>query len=365
MDSAVGALTQLEERRGRGLGTTASWDSIRVRWQDLAQRVRSLSAEESNTRHTVLLADVLAHLRRIGDKTGLAADPDLDAFYLSDSILNQIPWTAEYLGQLATQGSGIAARSAMTADEEAQVRYLIRQVTTSMDFMDRNFESVFSYNEDLRKELDGTVSTAMNSAGYLRNLSQRELLERPEIRVQPRAYLENGSATVEKLFKLHEMATVHLRTLLERRMARLTGQKWTQLSWALGLLLLSGVLVFVIQKGITEQVRSMSETFRQISRGDYGARAEVYSRDELGTMAVTTNVMLANTLSLIQSREERDRIQDSIRKLLDDVSGVAEGDLTKEAEVTAEMTGAIADAINYMLGEYGRSSAPFRVRRRT
>ncbi len=351
VDGAVGVLTQLEERRGRGLGTTASWDSIRVRWQDLAQRVRSLSPEESNTRHTALLADVLAHLRRIGDKTGLSADPDLDAFYLSDSILNQIPWTAEYLGQLATQGSGIAARSAMTANEEAQVRYLIRQVTTSMDFMDRNFESVFRYNEDLRKELDGTVSTAMNSAGYLRNLSQRELLEKPEIRVQPRTYLENGSATVDKLFKLHEMATVHLRTLLERRLARLTNQKWTQLSWALGLLLLAGVLVFVIQKGITEQVRSMSETFRQISRGDYDARAEVYSRDELGTMATTTNVMLANTLSLIQSREERDRIQDSIRKLLDDVSGVAEGDLTKEAEVTAEMTGAIADAINYMLGE--------------
>ncbi len=351
VDQSVGVLSQIEQRRGRGLGTTASWESIRVRWQDLAQRVRSLSAEESNARHTALLADVLAHLRRVGDKTGLSTDPDLDAFYLSDSILNQIPWTAEYLGQLATQGSGIAARSAMTADEEAQVRFLVRQVSTSIEFMDRNFASVFRYNEDLRKELDGPVSTAMNSAGYLRNLSQRELLDRPEIRVQPRAYLENGSATVEKLFKLHEMATVHLRALLERRLARLIEQKWTQLSWALGLMLLAAVLVFAIQKGITEQVRSMSETFRQISRGDYDARAEIYSRDELGTMAETTNVMLANTLSLIQSREERNRIEDSIRKLLDDVSGVAEGDLTKEAEVTAEMTGAIADAINYMLGE--------------
>lgn len=44
-------------------------------------------------------------------------------------------------------------------------------------------------------------------------------------------------------------------------------------------------------------------------------------------------------------------MQSSILKLLDDVAGVAHGDLTKEAEVTAEMTGAIADSFNYMIVE--------------
>jgi methyl-accepting chemotaxis protein len=351
VDEAVGAVGAVERRSGRQLGTAASWDSIRIRWEDLKGRVRTLTADESNTRHTQLMSDALAHLRRIGDKTGLSADPDLDSFYLNESLLNRIPWTAEYLGQLAAQGASIAAKSSMSTDEEAQVRLLIRQVASSMEFLDRNFESVFRYNEDLRKELEGPVSTAMNSAGYLKNLSQRELLDRGEITVRPRMYLDNGTATMDKLFKLHEMAAVRTRALLELRKARLTSQKWTQLSWALVLLLMSAIMAFIIQKGITEQVRSMSETFRQISRGNYAARAEIYSKDELGTMAETTNTMLATTLSLIQSREERDRIQESIRKLLDDVSGVAEGDLTKEAEVTAEMTGAIADAFNYMLSE--------------
>ena len=61
--------------------------------------------------------------------------------------------------------------------------------------------------------------------------------------------------------------------------------------------------------------------------------------------------MLDNTLVLVQSSEERDRIQNSIQKLLEDISGVAEGDRTKEAEVTAEVTGAIADSFNYMILE--------------
>jgi len=33
------------------------------------------------------------------------------------------------------------------------------------------------------------------------------------------------------------------------------------------------------------------------------------------------------------------------------VSGVGEGDLTKEAKVTADATGALADSFNYMLEE--------------
>jgi methyl-accepting chemotaxis protein len=185
----------------------------------------------------------------------------------------------------------------------------------------------------------------------LRNLTQRELLEKSSIQVQPLTYIENGASAVQKLFTLYDATAGQVRRLFEARLKRLAAQKNSQLQTALLLLAMSALFVFLIQRGITRQIRSMRETFEQISVGNYDARAEVYSRDELGMMAQATNKMLANTLSLIQSREERDRIQQSILKLLDDVSGVAAGDLTKEAEVTAEMTGAIADAFNYMLGE--------------
>ncbi|MGB9611150.1 MAG: methyl-accepting chemotaxis protein, partial [Bryobacteraceae bacterium] len=213
------------------------------------------------------------------------------------------------------------------------------------------YRSAFGYNDQVREKLDETLATAMNAAGFLRNLTQKELLESKSISVQPVAYIENGTSAVQKLFALHDETASTVRGLFDQRLQRLAAQKNSQLQTALLLLAASAGLAFLIQRGITRQIRSMRETFEQISVGNYDARAEVYSRDELGMMAQTTNVMLANTLSLIQSREERDRIQQSIRKLLDDVSGVAAGDLTKEAEVTAEMTGAIADAFNYMLSE--------------
>ncbi|MBM3226056.1 MAG: hypothetical protein FJZ47_19990 [Candidatus Tectomicrobia bacterium] len=47
--------------------------------------------------------------------------------------------------------------------------------------------------------------------------------------------------------------------------------------------------------------------------------------------------------------QDRDFYSLAITQLLDEVSDVAEGDLRVEAEVTTDMTGAIADAFNYMI----------------
>jgi len=108
------------------------------------------------------------------------------------------------------------------------------------------------------------------------------------------------------------------------------------------------IVALALAGGLTTQVRKLMELFGNIGMGDFEARAEIVSRDELGTMATSLNAMLDNTLVLIQSREERDAIQASILKLLEEISGLAEGDLTRRAEVTAEVTGAIADSFNSM-----------------
>jgi len=120
-------------------------------------------------------------------------------------------------------------------------------------------------------------------------------------------------------------------------------------SGVLGVTIILVVIVaLALAGGLTTQARKLMDLFGNIGMGDFEARAEIVSRDELGTMAASLNAMLDNTLVLIQSREERDAIQASILKLLEEISGLAEGDLTRRAEVTAEVTGAIADSFNSM-----------------
>lgn len=113
-------------------------------------------------------------------------------------------------------------------------------------------------------------------------------------------------------------------------------------------------MALVTTHGLTRQIRLITDLFAKIGMGDFEARTEVVSNDELGKMAISLNAILDNTLTLIQSREERDEIQASITKLLGEISTLTEGNLTARAEVTEAITGAIADSFNDMAEQLSR-----------
>ena len=111
------------------------------------------------------------------------------------------------------------------------------------------------------------------------------------------------------------------------------------------------VLALLLSRFIVEPIRRLASVAREIAAGNYAARAPLTSNDEVGTTAAAVNQMLDEVTSLIQTREERDQIQQQIVKLLTEVSGVAEGDLTIEADVTSDALGSVADSFNYMVAE--------------
>ncbi|UVW35057.1 methyl-accepting chemotaxis protein [SAR92 clade bacterium H455] len=59
----------------------------------------------------------------------------------------------------------------------------------------------------------------------------------------------------------------------------------------------------------------------------------------------------ATRRNLIESEQIKDKNQQAILQLLDDISDLADGDLTAEATVTEDFTGTIADSINFAIGE--------------
>ncbi|GBC59138.1 hypothetical protein DENIS_0074 [Desulfonema ishimotonii] len=101
----------------------------------------------------------------------------------------------------------------------------------------------------------------------------------------------------------------------------------------------------VSARAVVRPVTDIRNVFKEIDRGNDQVRTRVHYGDELGKIAAGLNGMLKN---IQESREERDIMQTSIMNLLEEISGLAEGDLTARAEVTEDFTGAIADSFNEM-----------------
>jgi twitching motility protein PilJ len=102
---------------------------------------------------------------------------------------------------------------------------------------------------------------------------------------------------------------------------------------------------------VVAEAEALAIACESVAGGDLSRRVPASHDTELGRVGRAINTMLEHTVPLVDSRKERDRMQTAVMKLLAEVSGVAEGDLTVEAEVTADVTGAVADSFNLMIGQ--------------
>ncbi|EAZ90922.1 methyl-accepting chemotaxis protein [Crocosphaera chwakensis] len=123
-----------------------------------------------------------------------------------------------------------------------------------------------------------------------------------------------------------------------------------------GLVGFGGTLFFglISSYQLKRTIDDLQTQFDSMYAGDYNVKATIYSEDELGQLSHSFNQLsrvILTTTSEAQKRaaemeQAREELQRQVIRLLDDVEGAARGDLTVEAEVTADVLGAVADAFN-------------------
>ncbi len=122
----------------------------------------------------------------------------------------------------------------------------------------------------------------------------------------------------------------------------------------LGALLLTLLVIVVIGTivtlTITRPLNALTALTRRIAANDLSARAPLWGRDEIHTVASSMNAMLDHMVALIEESEgQRARLQFQVKQLLSDVSGVGQGDLRARADIRLPDLGALAASFNFMI----------------
>src|SRR5258708_14915691 len=106
----------------------------------------------------------------------------------------------------------------------------------------------------------------------------------------------------------------------------------------------------------SEQLQAAVRAFQDSLQGERSvARVDalvVLGALLLGVLALTALVFVADTRRrAAQAETENKRNQEAILRLLNEMGDLADGDLTIRAQVTEDITGAIADSMNYTIDE--------------
>lgn len=112
------------------------------------------------------------------------------------------------------------------------------------------------------------------------------------------------------------------------------------------------LLMMLIIASLTHSLLRLQGTIADLAKGNYDARVDLESKDELGELGRAFDSMLDERLANLANAElENQNLNDSIIELLEAVSDLSERDLTVRVPVNADVTGPVADAMNLMTSE--------------
>lgn len=351
VDTALNAVVAMQRESGNRFATQTLVDEVAETWNgNIKPNWNTSNPALSFDMHTLLLAQLSDVIRLVGQNAGSEFRTVAKAGHFDRSLTLSLPAGIESLSQLGAFALVCAKTGQPSQEQWDQLIVLTQEARRGVDGLRAELVRV-NKQPGFDASLKNAASHAIGSAdAYLEaavdGASRRDVFraDLSLLRVQSdQATSAFGTLHVRLLEKLEGELAESLTALRFARNVELFG--------VLALLGLALGLGYLIATTINRQVRSIGSVFDRLRQGDLDARAEVIVNDEFGSFATSLNRVLDNSVALVQSREERDSIQRNIQKLLEEMEGVAQGDLTQEAEANEEVTGAIANSFNLMLVE--------------
>lgn len=335
---------------------------LSVAWDRLKDELVTLNGAVSNKRHRMLRNTIRTMITHAGDTSNLILDPDLDSYYLMDITLLALPQTQDRLADVLAEGRAMLAKQQLDAADRLRLAVLATLLqesdydrivgsTATAIKEDANFYGVSRTLRNIDAAMDRyTAATGKLIAMLTRIAAQSEAT----------ATIDQYVATVQEAqdasVNLWKTATKELDTLLGIRINHYEARRLWALTLTSLALLVSGLLVFVVARGITRPLARCVTGLQSLAQKDLTYRLELGSHGELGEIATAvdqaTDGMREAISSIRESATELQAAADDQTEASQQMSANAEETSTQakvvssSAEQVSRNTKAVAVAVD-------------------
>lgn len=301
VEQALHEVDVVEQDLANRFETQEVWAKIKAKWADLASGSAGATVQNQYDQHTALLADLLALMSRVGDKSNLILDPDLDSYYLMDATMVRLPSLAEEISQLRELGRGLDSRQGITNAETTQLIYKMAAITSGFDAIKQGATVISAQNPPLQADLEQRIHPFDQSFSAFKQELNTTYIAAQQLQNPHLGYEEKAAKTLEDIHALYQVEAKQLDQLLVERRAHYASIKYFVMSFVLVVFVLVLYVFAAFYVSIMNAIRTLSTSAHEVATGNLLIRIPVQTRDEMRDVATAFNSMMEAVKLVINS----------------------------------------------------------------
>ncbi len=363
VEDDLAALEQFDTQQQTMLGLGSEPTALRVLWQQTKEAVSAGDVESFKSNQRQFSETLTALSLKVGDTSNLILDPDLDTYYLMDTVLLKLPDNQELSFEAWRIVEEAVYRKELTEEDQIQLSILAGRLEANLDTMKRNI-TVAAQN-DTNVPVDFLISGAL--AAY-----EKELLAFTKIIKNDVLNTDINKSSVQALGLLvqAQYAKVHdsdgnlysatsatLERGIENRASRLSNQLVYYSMIAVASVVVAFSIGQSVMRSISEPLTQLAEATRQLSLGQLNTRVATDAAGEIGQVGAAFNQMAIDLereqRELVMRSTERDRALAQSEKRTQDLQVIGEiSKIISSEQRLGTLLPLIAQNISEKLGFY-------------
>ena len=293
----------VDVRFGSSLGTTADFHEIEADWRAMQAHPPTPAANQSNPRSAQLIAETRRLITLVGDSSNLILDPELESYYVMDTLLLKLPESDARVTDLGLLANRIAKRRMISPGDTLQATALIGQISANTNAHRQGLAKVSQANRASGLALADAAEAYFAATADLIEQTQHEVVLAPYSTTIPDKFYATIARVTRANNRLWAQAVIVLDGMLQRRIDGYNQQ--FMIAAAVIVIGLGLALYFCsgMYRSMMTTIARLDDAAQHMAHGNIIEAVPIESRDELGDVTRVFNQIAAALVTASAQRQ--------------------------------------------------------------
>ena len=307
IESDFQALQQIDGQYGAVLQASARSADLAAEWRDLQETAATMDPPTRAGRQKKFIEHIRALISHVGDTSFLILDPDLDTYYMMDTVLLKLPDYQNILLETLILGKDIIQHQALTEDQRTQLIILTGLLQSNLSMMENNVRTAYKNNPSgtMQTLSEAPLQAYLAAANRFLDLTETHLLNTTSIDLSLTDFTASANEALKTNDVFYDAASQALEGGVQARRQKLTRQVIFTLTVPAVSIVVAFVIGLLLMLSISRPLSNLAEATQRLALGEMGARVTATSGDEIGQVGLAFNDMAQELQNIHASLEQR------------------------------------------------------------